>query len=44
MSTQIKCVINLQETGPIAKAGYLADPANLPTAGPVFYGHADFAA
>lgn len=43
-STQVKCVINLQETGAIAKAGYLADPAKLPTAGQVFYGHADFGA
>ena len=43
-STQVKCVINLQETGAIAKAGYLADPAKPPTAGQVFYGHADFGA
>ena len=44
MSTQVKCVINLQETGAIAKAGYLADPSKLPQAGQVFYGHADFGA
>jgi hypothetical protein len=43
-STQVKCVINLQETGAIAKAGYLADPSKPPTAGQVFYGHADFGA
>jgi pimeloyl-ACP methyl ester carboxylesterase len=44
MSTQVKCVINLQETGAIAKAGYLADPSKLPKAGEVFYGHAVFGA
>ncbi|MDX6728288.1 MAG: hypothetical protein QOK49_3093 [Baekduia sp.] len=44
MSTQVKCVIGLQETGAIAKAGYLADPSKLPQAGQVFYGHADFGA
>ena len=43
-STQVKCVINLQETGAIAKAGYLADPSKPPTAGQVFYGRADFGA
>ena len=43
-STQVKCVIDLQETGAIAKAGYLADPAKPPAAGQVFYGHADFGA
>ena len=43
-STQVKCVINLQETGAIAKAGYLADPSTLPTAGQVFYGRAVFGA
>ena len=44
MSTQVKCVINLQETGAIAEAGYLADPSRLPKAGEVFYGHAVFGA
>jgi hypothetical protein len=44
MSTQVKCVINLQETGAIAEAGYLADPSKLPKAGEVFYGHAIFGA
>ncbi len=44
MSTQVKCVINLQETGAIAQAGYLADPSNPPKAGEVFYGHAVFGA
>jgi hypothetical protein len=44
MSTQVKCVINLQETGAIAEAGYLADPSKLPQVGQVFYGHADFGA
>ena len=43
-STQVKCVINLQETGAIAKAGYLADPSKPPMAGQVFYGRADFGA
>ena len=44
MSTQVKCVIDLQETGAIAEAGYLSDPAQPPKAGQVFYGHADFSA
>jgi hypothetical protein len=44
MSTLVKCVINLQETGAIAEAGYLADPSKLPQAGQVFYGHAVFGA
>ena len=44
MSTLVKCVINLQETGAIAQAGYLADPSRLPQAGHVFYGHAVFGA
>jgi hypothetical protein len=44
MSTLVKCVINLQETGAIAQAGYLVDPSNPPQAGQVFYGHADFSA
>ena len=44
MSTQVKCVINLQEIGAIAKAGYLADPSKLPKAGEVFYGRAVFGA
>lgn len=44
MSTLVKCVINLQETGAIAQAGYLADPSKLPQAGQVFYGHAVFGA
>ena len=44
MSTLVKCVIHLQETGAIAQAGYLADPSRLPQAGHVFYGHAVFGA
>lgn len=43
-SSLVKCVINVEEVGAIAAVGYQGDPANLPKAGEVFYGHAAFGA